>query len=132
MGPTDDYGMGGFGMNGGNNPYDAGALAVVKTGRGTVTARNKVACEPFPDMAVKTSAVGTGTVKVGRIDNTAKGSMVTLRVIFGSEDDRFRAGQRVMLQANLYSQPWASSVQELHGQQFILVPADAVEVITDE
>lgn len=92
-----------------------------------VTMNKKVAVSPFPDMSVKTSAQGQGAVKVGRIENKVK--LVTLSVLFPSEDGRFAPGSKILVRGDLYLQSWAKEIQEFDGHQYILVPENFVEAL---
>lgn len=92
-----------------------------------VTMNKKVAVEPFPDMAVKTTAQGQGAVKVARIEN--KVGLTRLRVVFPSDDGRFRTGQLVWVRSDLYLQNWAKEKHQVEGVEFILMPESHVEVL---
>lgn len=94
------------------------------------TPKGKVMVAPFPDMTVKTGRSG-GTVGVGRVENDT--TMVLLDVLAGSEDNRFVAGQKVLVLAKLYGQPWAKAIQTLKlcgvETKFIIIPDNVVEAI---
>jgi hypothetical protein len=91
------------------------------------SAKGKIAVTPFPDMSVKTSSQGTGSVKVARIDN--KITVVPLTVLFPSEDSRFFTGDVVFVKGNNYTLPWAKDVYEVDGRSFILIPDSVVELV---
>jgi hypothetical protein len=91
-----------------------------------LTTKN-VAVEPFPDMSIKTTAQGAGTVKVVRIEN--KVTLTRLYVVFPSEDGRFSPGDGVLVRSDLFVQPFAKERHELDGKSFILLPENYVEAI---
>jgi hypothetical protein len=88
------------------------------------TAKGKVACTAFPDQSVKTSAVGTGAIKVGLIENRA--SLAKLTVVLDTEDGRFREGDFVFVPSKQYTAGWGKEVLTLGEKSFILVPEDQV------
>lgn len=95
-----------------------------------VTFNKKIAVEPFPDMSVKTTAQGQGTVKVARIEN--KVGLTRLRVLFPTEDGRFLPGQTVLVRSDLFLQPWAKErhqLGDLNKTEFILLPEGNVEAV---
>ena len=91
------------------------------------TQNKKVAVEPFADTAVKTSARGIGSVKVARIEN--KVELVALKVVFPTEDNRFRAGMSVLVRGDLFTQIWAKEKHVVNGHEFILMPEAHVEMV---
>jgi hypothetical protein len=97
--------------------------------RPVYTQNKKVAVEPFKKTAVETSARGAGTVKVARIEN--KVELVALKVVFPTEDNRFRVGMSVLVRGDLFVQIWAKEKHVIDGQEFILLPETAVEMVLD-
>jgi len=97
--------------------------------RPVYTQNKKIAVEPFQKTAVETSARGSGSVKVARIEN--KVELMTLKVVFPTEDNRFRAGMSVLVRGDLFTQPWAKEKHVIGGQEFILLPEQNVEVVLD-
>lgn len=93
-----------------------------------VTLRGRIATEPFPDMSVKTATVGTGPVKVARIEN--KSSLVPLRVVMDCEDGRFHVGDMVLVKGSNYTALWAKEIHDtVDGIKYILIPEAFVEVV---
>jgi hypothetical protein len=96
---------------------------------------NKVACEPFPDKAVRVETKGDGEFKVATVANT-KSTLVRLKVLM---DARFTIGNSVShvllekgsgvwVRADLYASDYGKTVFDLDGLKFILLPADRIEV----
>lgn len=95
------------------------------------SAKGRVACTPFPDMAVKTAVLGQGTVKVARIEN--KVSLVAMKVVMPTEDFRFVEGDVAYVRGNHYTQVWAKEIfQTPSGTDYILVPENLIEVFDRE
>lgn len=104
-----------------------------------LTYNQKIACQPFPDMSVKTSLQGSGPVKVARIEN--KVSLVPLKVVasaasttdFPVQPKAIWPGDTVFIRGSHYTQPWAKEVFTVDGlEPFILVPESAVELVQRE
>jgi hypothetical protein len=93
------------------------------------SAKGKVAVEPFPDMSVKTTAQGAGSVKVARIET--KVALVPLKVVWHSEDGRFFPTNTVYVKGSHFTQPWAKEVHEIDGEKFILIPDSVVEAVNN-
>jgi hypothetical protein len=91
------------------------------------TQNKKVAVEPFTDTYVKTSTEGKGHIKVLKIEN--KVNLVALKVVFPTEDNRFRKGMSVMVRGDLFTQFWAKEKHVVDGQEFILLPEASVEMV---
>jgi hypothetical protein len=91
-----------------------------------LSVKGKVAVEAFPDMSVKTSLGGSGSVKVARIENRV--SLVPLKVVLLTEDSRFTPGDIVYVRGSHYTQPWAKEVHVVNGKTFILIPDTAIEI----
>jgi hypothetical protein len=92
--------------------------------------KGKVAVASFPDMSVKTTVRGAGSVKVAYIEN--KTELVHLPVLFYTEDARFGPGDTVLVRGSHFTAPWAKEIFEHDGQKFILVPETYVEAFIRE
>lgn len=86
------------------------------------TLNKKVACEPFPEMAVEKETRG------GMVVPKQRGALTKLRVVFGDDGD-FYCGSFIWVRSESFIQQWAKDVYELDGKRFILVPADAILLI---
>jgi len=86
--------------------------------------KGKIAVEPFNDTAVKTTAMGGGTVKVGMI--VQKNELARLKVIFPSFE---LSGSYVHVPSEYYTQPYAKKIYEMDGQKFIIIPLNIVEIV---
>jgi hypothetical protein len=95
------------------------------------TLNGKLAVTPFPNMAVKTEAKGTGTIKVGYVET--KVALVALTVVFpGGENHgggyyEFSEGDTVYIRGSHFTAPWAKEIHSSGGKEFILVPISALE-----
>jgi len=88
------------------------------------TTKGRVATTQFPDQSVKTSAVGTGAVKVGLIFNQA--SLAKLTVVLETEDGRFREGDYIFVPSKQYTAGWAKELLTVGEKSFILCPEDQI------
>src|ERR1700690_2575872 len=89
----------------------------------------RVGLSPFPEelTSVRTTAKGTGPVKVGQIEN--KANIVFLKVVMNalSETLPIEEGNYVAVKASSYAQPWAKEKFKIEAEngdslEFILVP----------
>jgi len=80
-----------------------------------------VALEPFPAMSVeKNQKSGFTTIR-------QKTELTALKVVYDSEDRRFRRGDIAYVMADQYSHPWAKAVYEVGAEKFVLAPNNVIQ-----
>jgi len=80
-----------------------------------------VALEPFPAMSVEKN------VKSGFTTIRQKTELTPLKVIFDTEDQRFRRGDIAYVMADQYSHPWGKAVYEVGDEKFVLAPLNVIQ-----
>jgi hypothetical protein len=87
----------------------------------TFVPNNRVACSPFESLAIETSGSAFKTVK-------QKNSLLRLSVVAGNE--RYLAGTYVYVRGDVITMPWTKEIFELDGTKFIIVPEEAIQLVT--
>jgi hypothetical protein len=103
-----------------------GGTSYGSVGYSTITAvsltqavNDMVAVEPFPK-----SEAPTQVTKSGFTRDTRKGTLIPLRVVFGTTD--FPENSTVYVKSDNAIHPWAKEVFELEGKTFVIIPKTAI------
>jgi hypothetical protein len=91
---------------------------------------NYVACEPFKAVAVETKSVGNEVRQLRVIAN--RETLVPLKVLYGSNDGKVGAGDRLYVTAPAPNEGWAKTVevQTPDGKvEVVMVPFDKIRLV---
>lgn len=88
---------------------------------GPYAANRRVACKPFETLQIEKQGRSFVTIK-------NKQSLVGLEVIFGNND--YRVGWTVYVRGDVVTLPWAKEKYQLQDKEFILVPDEAIQIVT--
>lgn len=87
------------------------------------TTNRVVACTPFSKQHMET------VVKGGFAMVDKKVQLQELQVVMHALDPRLDAGDTVWVRGDTIVQPWAKEVFTVAGREFILVPANAIQIV---